>query len=68
MKTETYVIKNGYDGKKCLVHARCCYTPGLMIATAQYLNVAGSDLFSGILLSKSYDDGKHGQSLKFKMD
>ena len=29
-----------------------------MIATAQYLNVAGSDLFSGILLSKSYDDGK----------
>lgn len=58
MKCDTYSIRHGYDKKKCLVHARCCYTPGFMLATAQYLNVAGCDLFSGILMSASYDDGK----------
>ena len=57
MKCDTYSIRHGYDKKKCLVHARCCCAPGYMIATAQYLNVAGSDLFSGILLSVSEDDG-----------
>jgi hypothetical protein len=29
-----------------------------MLATSQYLNVAGSDLFSGILMSQSFDEGK----------
>lgn len=58
MKCDTYSIRHGYDKKKCLVHARCCYTPNLMLATAQYLNVKGSDLFSGIRLSLSFDDGK----------
>ena len=58
MKCKTYAIRKGYDGKRCLVHARCCYTPDLMVATAQYLNVTGSDLFSGLLASFSYDDGK----------
>ena len=58
MKCETYSIRHGYDKKKCLVHARCCYTPNLMVATAQYLNVAGCDLFSGIRMSTSHDDGK----------
>jgi hypothetical protein len=28
-----------------------------MVATAQYLNVAGMDLFSGILVSQSFDEG-----------
>ena len=58
MNCDCYSIRHGYDKKKCLVHARCCYTPNLMVATAQYLNVAGSDLFSGILASFSYDNGK----------
>ena len=58
MKLHTYPIRSGYDGKQCLVHARCCDSPYGMIATAQYLNVAGSDLFSGILMSKSTDGGK----------
>ena len=58
MKINTHSIRNGYDKKKCLVHARCCSTPDYMIATAQYLNVAGSDLFSGILMSQSFDDGE----------
>ena len=58
MKCETYQIRSGYDGKKCLVHARCCYTPDFMIATGQYLDVSGSDLFEGILVSISKDEGK----------
>ena len=58
MKCEIYPIRKGWDGKKCLVHARCCYTPGLMVATAQYLDVSGCDLFSGLLMSTSTDDGK----------
>lgn len=58
MKCNTYSIRHGYDKKKCLVLARCCYTPGLMVATAQDLDVNGCDLFSGIRLSLSYDDGK----------
>ncbi len=58
MECITYPIRQGYDGKRCLVHARCCCSPGLMVATAQYLDVKGSDLFSGILASQSLDDGK----------
>ncbi len=57
MKCDMYSIRHGYDKKKCLVHARCCYTMDLMVATAQYLNVAGCDLFSGIRMSVSTDDG-----------
>lgn len=58
MQVNTYSIRHGYDKKKCLVHARCCYTPDFMLATAQYLNLAGSDLFSGMLMSMSFDEGK----------
>lgn len=59
MSCNTYPIRSGYDGKQCLVHARCCDSPFGMIATAQHLNVEGCDLFSGILLSKSQDGGKN---------
>lgn len=58
MNCETYVIENGYDGKQCFVHARCCYTDAFMLATAQYLNVDGCDLFSGLYSSLSSDGGK----------
>ncbi|MBQ2742973.1 MAG: exo-alpha-sialidase [Oscillospiraceae bacterium] len=58
MKREKYVIRKGFDKKKCLVHARCCHAPHIMLATAQYLNVSGSDLFSGLLMSTSRDGGK----------
>lgn len=58
MNCNTYSIRHGYDKKKCLVHARCCCAPQFMIATSQYLNVAGIDLFAGIQVSLSYDDGK----------
>lgn len=58
LKQTTYVMRNGYDGEKCFVHARCCANGDFMIATAQYLDVSGSDLFSGIYMSKSFDGGK----------
>ena len=45
MKFNTFSIRNGYDGKKCFVHARCCVAPDMMLATAQYLDVTGCDLF-----------------------
>ena len=51
-------MRSGYDGRKCFVHARFCEAPGFLIATAQYLDVSGCDLFGGIYSSKSYDGGK----------
>ena len=57
MRIETSVVRRGWDGRRCLVHARCCMSPYGMIATAQYLDVAGSDLFSGILSAVSPDGG-----------
>lgn len=58
MNCITFPIRSGYDGKRCLVHARCCSAPDRMLATAQYLDVNGSDLFSGLLMSTSTDGGK----------
>ncbi len=66
MKCETFAIRSGFDGEKCLVHARCCYSPGMMLATAQYLTVAGSDLFSGICSSFSFDDGRTWSQFAFQ--
>ena len=64
MKFNTYWIRHGYDKKRCFVHARCCYTSDFMVATAQYLNVKGADLFSGILMSQSFDEGKTWSEFK----
>ena len=64
MNVNTSIIRSGYDGKKCLVHARCCFTPEFALATAQYLDVSGSDLFDGILCSMSYDGGKTWSEFK----
>lgn len=58
MKFDTHSIRHGYDKKRCLVHARCCYTPDFILATAQHLDVAGMDLFSGMLMAQSFDEGK----------
>jgi len=50
-------MREGYDGKRCLVHARMCAAPQGLIATAQYLDVTGCDVFDGIKLSTSTDGG-----------
>ena len=53
IKRSTYKACSGWDGRRCLVHARCTKTPDGLIATAQYLDVEGSDLFSGILSAQN---------------
>lgn len=58
MNVKTYVVRNGYDGRKCLVHGRCCSSPYGLIATAQDLYVDGCDLFDGIQMSRSTDGGR----------
>lgn len=58
MKQSIYTVRSGFDGERCLVHARCCFTQDIAVATAQYLHIAGSDLFSGLLASVSRDGGK----------
>ena len=59
MNIDTSIIRSGFDGKKCFVHARFCETPSYLIATAQYLtDITACDLFDGIYSSKSYDGGK----------
>lgn len=57
MNFNTKIIREGYDGKKCFVHARCCFTPDIAVATAQYLDVTGCDLFDGLQASFSFDGG-----------
>lgn len=66
MKCETNIIRSGYNFKKCLVHARCAYSPDMMIATAQYLDVTKCDVFESILLSISEDDGKTWSEFKYQ--
>ena len=58
MDIRTIEVRSGYDGKTCLVHARCCQSPFGLIATAQNLNVDGCDLFEGIQMSRSLDEGR----------
>ena len=64
MEYNTYQIRNGYDKKTCIVHARMCAAPNVMYATAQNLDVSGSDLFSHIMLSKSTDGAKTWSKFK----
>ncbi len=54
----THRIRSGYDGKKCFVHARMTSEPdGSVLATAQYLDVSGSDLFSPLMFARSKNGG-----------
>lgn len=57
MDIRSHIIYSGFDSNRCLVHARCCAAPGRLIATAQYLDISGCDLFSGIYMSTSQDNG-----------
>ena len=57
MNIQTRIIRSGFDERRCLVHARCCQGPDKLIATAQYLDIQGCDLFSGICMSISTDGG-----------
>ena len=58
MNIQTHIIRSGFDGRRCLVHARCCQGPDRLIATAQHLDIQGCDLFTGICMSTSTDGGR----------
>ena len=64
MNKSVMVVRNGYDGEKCFVHARSCFAPWSAVMTAQYLDVSGCDVFSGIYMSVSRDDGNTWSDLK----
>ncbi len=51
-------IREGFDGKRCYVHARAASNGNELIMTAQYLDVSGCDLFDCLKLSQSRDGGK----------
>ena len=63
-RLETEVVRSGYDGKTCWVHARAGVVPvdsGLgsqrIVMTSQRLNVTGSDTFTALSSSFSDDQG-----------
>lgn len=64
MNCKTAIIRSGFDQKKCFVHARSICWEEKGITTAQYLDISGCDLFSGILMSTSYDGGKTWSEFK----
>ncbi len=57
---KTHIIREGYDGKTCLVHARMCPVGNgeHIVASVQPLNVAGCDSFSEVMFAESLDGGK----------
>ena len=53
MRVTTKMIREGYDGKKCLVHAGMCIMPeGKIISTAQNLKLIFWDM-CGIMRCKT---------------
>lgn len=55
-KCRVKILQDGYDGKKCYVHARLAVHDNDMLITSQLMDVAGSDCFE-VLQSKFSSDG-----------
>lgn len=56
---KTKILREGWDGEKCFVHARMASDgEGRFLVTAQKLTVAGSDCFDLLNVSTSSDGGK----------
>ena len=58
MKIETRIVRHGYDGKQCHVHARGIFGARGAVITAQRLHLTECDVFDGIELIFS-SDGVH---------
>lgn len=56
--TSLSYLREGYDGKRCFVHARLGVNGDELVATAQYLNVQGSDRFDTLHVTFSHDGGR----------
>ena len=52
------IIREGFDGQKCYVHARMATHEDEMLITAQLLDVRGSDCFDALQSCYSADGGK----------
>ena len=55
MKIETRIVRHGYDGKQCHVHARGIFGARGAVITAQRLHLTECDVFDGIELIFSFD-------------
>ena len=70
-RLEREVVQNGYDGKRCWVHARAGVvrhpndqSVSRLVLTSQLLDVKGSDTFSAISSSASEDMGESWSGLR----
>ena len=54
----TRILRDGYDGKNCYVHARMAVHGQEMLITSQLMDVAGSDCFDTLQSNFSQDGGK----------
>lgn len=70
-KIDRTVMRQGYDGERCWVHARAGVVPGavvrskpLVVLTTQQLDISGSDVFYGLFHATSDDLGDTWTSLK----
>ena len=55
MKMTRTILREGYDGKMCFVHARLAAHEDHLLVTAQLMDVAGSDCFFTLQSSCSTD-------------
>ena len=58
MKMTRTILREGYDGKQCFVHARLAAHEDHLLVTAQLMDVAGSDCFFTLQSSCSTDGGR----------
>ena len=58
MNMHRSIIREGYDGKTCFVHARLAARGSFLLVTAQIMDVAGSDCFFTLQTNCSTDGGR----------
>ena len=65
VRAEIRMLREGWDGKECFVHARTAASPdGRRLITTQKLNVEGDDFFGILHTSVSTDGGETWSELR----
>ena len=65
VRAEIRMLREGWDGKECFVHARIAAAPdGRQLITTQKLNVEGDDFFGILHTSVSTDGGETWSTLR----
>ena len=57
-KSTTQILREGFDGKECFVHARAAAHADFRMITAQKMNVSGTDFFECLQVNTSTDGGR----------